>query len=126
MNYAQQIYAPLREHGLSVQQARIMTAEIGWENSFNPDFLFGSHTDPKNGATNVGLISWQRIRVKKLIMRLTAKDLYKNGKKTRSKASLDRMVKYMLSEISSNPAYSKTKSEFLNNPKLHTIKDTKY
>ena len=104
-----------------------MTAEIvGRENSFNPDFLFVSHADPKNGATNVGLISWQRIRVKKLIMRLTAKDLYKNGKKTRSKASLDRMVKYMLSEISSNPAYSKTKSEFLNNPKLYTIKDPKY
>ena len=118
MNYAQQIYASLREHGLSAQQARIMTAEIGRENSFNPDFLFGSHTDPKNGATNVGLISWQGIRAKKLIAELTAKGLYKNGKITRSKASLDEMVKYMLSEISNNPAYSKTKKEFLNNPNV--------
>lgn len=118
MNYAQQIYASLREHGLSAQQARIMTAEIGRENSFNPDFLFGSHTDPKNGATNVGLISWQGIRAKKLIAELTAKGLYKNGKITRSKASLDEMVKYMLSEISNNPAYSKTKKEFLDNPNV--------
>ena len=118
MNYAQQIYASLREHGLSAQQARIMTAEIGRENSFNPDFLFGSHTDPKNGATNVGLISWQGIRAKKLIAELTAKGLYKNGKITRSKASLDEMVKYMLSEISYNPAYSKTKKEFLDNPNV--------
>ena len=47
MNYAQQIYASLREYGLSAQQARIMTAEIGRENSFNPNFLFGSHADPK-------------------------------------------------------------------------------
>lgn len=118
MNYAQQIYASLREHGLSAQQARIMTAEIGRENSFNPDFLFGSHTDPKNGATNIGLISWQGIRAKKLIAGLTAKGLYKNGKITRSKASLDEMVKYMLSEISNNPAYSKTKKEFLDNPNV--------
>lgn len=118
MNYAQQIYASLREHGLSAQQARIMTAEIGRENSFNPDFLFGSHADPKNGATNVGLISWQGIRAKKLIAELTAKGLYKNGKITRSKDSLDEMVKYMLSEISNNPAYSKTKNEFLNNPNV--------
>ena len=118
MNYAQQIYASLREHGLSAQQARIMTAEIGRENSFNPDFLFGSHTDPKNGATNIGLISWQGIRAKKLIAELTAKGLYKNGKITRSKASLDEMVKYMLSEISNNSAYSKTKKEFLDNPNV--------
>lgn len=118
MNYAQQIYTSLREHGLSAQQARIMTAEIGRENSFNPDFLFGSHTDPKNGATNIGLISWQGIRAKKLIAELKAKGLYKNGKITKSKASLDEMVKYMLSEISNNPAYSKTKKEFLDNPNV--------
>ena len=72
----------------------------------------------KNGATNVGLISWQGIRAKKLIAELTAKDLYKNGKITRSKASLDEMVKYMLSEIYNNPANSKTKKEFLDNPNV--------
>ena len=44
-----------------------MSAEIGRENLFNLDFLFGSHADPKNGATNVGLISWQEIRAKKLV-----------------------------------------------------------
>lgn len=118
MNYAQQVYASLREHGMSVQQARIMTAEIGRENSFNPDLLFGSHTDPKNGAMNVGLISWQGSRAKKLLALLTSKGLYKNGKMTKSKESLDTMVEFMLSEISSNSAYSKTKKEFLNNPDI--------
>ncbi|WP_157784902.1 hypothetical protein [Snodgrassella alvi] len=67
MNYAQQIYVSLREHGLSAQQAKIMSAEIGRENLLNLDFLFGSHADPKIGATNVGLISWQGIRAKKLV-----------------------------------------------------------
>ncbi|SCC09463.1 MULTISPECIES: phage tail tip lysozyme [Snodgrassella] len=118
MNYAQQVYASLREHGMSVQQARIMTAEIGRENSFNPDLLFGSHTDPKNGAMNVGLISWQGSRAKKLLALLTSKGLYKNGEMTKSKESLDTMVEFMLSEISSNSAYSKTKKEFLNNPDI--------
>ena len=47
----------LRDHDLSEEQARIMIAEIGRKNSFNLDFLFGSHRAPKMGTTNVGLIS---------------------------------------------------------------------
>ena len=46
----------LRDHGLSEQQARIMIAEIGRKDSFNSNLLLGSHTSPKNGVMNVGLI----------------------------------------------------------------------
>ena len=118
MYYAQQIYNSLREHDFSEQQARIMVAEIGRENSFNPDYLFGTHGDPKNRQPNIGLISWQGDRAKGLIKRLTEKGLYKNGKITRSKASIDEMVEYMLYEISSISKFSKTKNEFLRNPNI--------
>ena len=95
-----------------------MIAEIGRKNSFNLDFLFGSHRAPKMGTTNVGLISWQGIRAKKLIAKLTVRALYQNARISRSKALIDEMVKYMLSEISSNPTYSKTKNKFLSNPNI--------
>ena len=57
-----------------------MFAEIGRKNSFNLDFLFGSHRAPKMGTTNVGLISCQEIRTKKLIAKLTVRALYQNAK----------------------------------------------
>lgn len=57
-----------------------MIAEIGKKNSFNLDFLFGSHRAPKMGTTNVGLIFCQGIRAKKLIAKLTVKALYQNAK----------------------------------------------
>ena len=91
-----------------------MIAEIGGKNSFNLDFLFGSHRAPKMGTTNVG----QGIRAKKLIAKLTVRALYQNAKIPRSKALIDEMVKHMLSEISSNPTYSKTKNKFLSNPNI--------
>ena len=118
MYYAQQIYNSLREHDFSEQQARIMVAEIGRENSFNPDHLFGTHGDPKNRQPNIGLISWQGDRAKGLIKRLTEKGLYKNGKITRSRASIDEMVEYMRYEISTISKFSKTKNEFLRNPNI--------
>lgn len=118
MYYAQQIYNSLREHDFSEQQARIMVAEIGRENSFNPDHLFGTHGDPKNRQPNIGLISWQGDRAKGLIKRLTEKGLYKNGKITRSRASIDEMVEYMRYEISNISKFSKTKNEFLRNPNI--------
>ena len=118
MYYAQQIYNSLREHEFSEQQARIMVAEIGRENSFNPDHLFGTHGDPKNRQPNIGLISWQGDRAKGLIKRLTEKGLYKNGKITRSRASIDEMVEYMRYEISNISKFSKTKNEFLRNPNI--------
>ena len=118
MYYAQQIYNSLREHDFSEQQARIMVAEIGRENSFNPDHLFGTHGDPKNRQPNIGLISWQGDRAKGLIKRLTEKGLYKNGKITRSRASIDEMVEYMRYEISNISKFSKTKNEFLSNPNI--------
>lgn len=34
--------------GLSENQARIMTAEVGRENSFDPSVVFGVHPDDKN------------------------------------------------------------------------------
>ena len=49
----------LKNAGLSDNQARILGAEIGRENAYKDQYLWGYHSDPKNGAVNIGIISWQ-------------------------------------------------------------------
>ena len=61
------VYKAYRNAGLSHNQAMAITAEVGRENSFNPNTLFGTHTDPaasKNGGAirNVGMLSWNQGR----------------------------------------------------------------
>ena len=61
------VYKAYRNAGLSHNQAMAITAEVGRENSFNPNTLFGTHPDPardKNGniIRNVGMLSWNQGR----------------------------------------------------------------
>lgn len=114
--WIQQVYESLREHGLSVKQARIMTAEVGRENSFFKEKLFSSHFDPQNKKINIGMISWQGARGKKLVDSLKSKGLWQNGKMPESRASIDAMVEFMLDEIRTTKDYARTKKEFLDNP----------
>ena len=102
--------------GLSENQARIMTAEVGRENSFDPSVVFGAHTDDSNKKTNVGLLSWQNGREAPLLARLKSKGLYVDGKIQQSQDSLDEMAKYAVHEINTKPKYAATKKTFLSNP----------
>lgn len=102
--------------GLSENQARIMTAEVGRENSFDPSVVFGAHTDDRNKKTNVGLLSWQNGREAPLLARLKSKGLYVDGKIQQSQDSLDEMAKYTVHEINTKPEYAATKKTFLSNP----------
>ena len=61
------VYKAYRNEGLSHNQAMAITAEVGRENGFNPNTLFGTHPDPardKNGniIRNVGMLSWNQGR----------------------------------------------------------------
>lgn len=104
--------------GLSENQARIMTAEVGRENSFDPSVVFGAHTDDSNKKTNVGLLSWQNGREAPLLARLKSKGLYVDGKIQQSQDSLDEMAKYAVHEINTKPEYAATKKTFLSNPEV--------
>lgn len=108
----------LKNAGLSDNQARILGAEIGRENSFNSNLLWGYHTDPKNRKTNIGIISWQGSRAKGVEKALKDAGLIENGRIVRGQASLDVMAKYLVNEIRTNPKYEKTKREFLDNPNV--------
>ena len=108
----------LKNAGLNDNQARILGAEIGRENSFQDKYLWGYHTDDKNKAVNIGIISWQGSRGKGAERALKEAGLIQNGKIVKGQASLDVMAKYLVNEIRTNPAYAQTKKQFLDNPNV--------
>lgn len=100
----------LKNAGLNDNQARILGAEIGRENAFQDKYLWGYHSDPKNGAVNIGIISWQGSRGKGVEQALRNAGLIQNGKIVKGQQSLDVMAKYLVNEIRTNPAYAQTKN----------------
>lgn len=116
MSLQQSVMKAFEKAGLSKNQARIITAEVGRENSFDPNVVFGAHTDDSNKKTNVGLLSWQNGREAPLLARLKSKGLYVDGRIKQSQAALDEMAKYAVHEINTKPEYAATKKTFLSNP----------
>lgn len=115
----------LKNAGLNDNQARILGAEIGRENSFQDKHLWGYHPDPKNGASNIGIISWQETRAKGVEQALKNAGLIQNGKIVKGQQSLDVMAKYLVNEIRTDPKYAKTKKQFLDNPNVDYHTGTK-
>lgn len=87
--------------GFSEQGAAILAGEVGRENSFRPDLIFGSHSDPHNRVTNAGLFSWQKDRRTQLMSRLTEEGLVRNGRIIPSQAALDVMAEFARDEMQS-------------------------
>ena len=110
------VYEAWKSAGLNEQQAKIMTAEVGRENDYNPNYLFGYHEDHNNGKTNVGMLSWQGDRATEAKQRLRSAGLLKGIKITQSQESLNLMAQYAVYEMLNKSRFAKTKNEFLANP----------
>jgi hypothetical protein len=114
-----QVYDSFISAGFTDSQAKALTAEVGRENGFKENIIFGSHIDANNGKVNVGTFSWQGDRRPALLNYLKqqgALDEYGNiipGQKT-----LDAMAQFTKSEMENNPAYDRTKKQFLENPNV--------
>lgn len=121
-DYQMMVYEAWRSAGLDEQQAKIMTAEVGRENDYNPNYLFGYHKDHNNGKTNVGMLSWQGDRATEAEQRLRSAGLLKGIKITQSQESLNLMAQYAVYEMLNKSRFAKTKNEFLANPNIETQK----
>lgn len=97
--------------GFSKNQAVALTAEVGRENSYNSKNLYGYHKDAANGAVNMGMISWQGDRAKRLQAYMQERGLIQNGKMVRSQAALDAQAEFVKQEINSGN-YDRTKKLF--------------
>ncbi|KAF1020630.1 MAG: hypothetical protein GAK29_03597 [Acinetobacter bereziniae] len=101
----------------SKNQAMALTAEVGRENEYNPDTMFGTHSDAGNSKQNLGFFSWQGERKEKLIKYLKSKNLLDNtGHMLKTQESLKAMAEFAKSEIYGIKRYSKTKELFESSP----------
>lgn len=112
------VYKAWRSAGLSDNQARIITAEVGRENDYQSKYLFGGHSDPKNNKYNLGMISWQKERGKELNDYLKNLGLIQNGQIVKTQEALNAQAMFALREITTNPRFDRTKKEFLSNPDI--------
>lgn len=107
------VYNSFLKAGMSEAQAKAMTAEIGRENDFGNN-LWKTHTDHKNGKMNVGMMSWQNGRDKKLLEYLKKKGvLNKDGSIQRTQEALDAQAEFVVHELKGD--YKRVGNKFLNN-----------
>jgi Phage tail lysozyme len=108
------VYDAFRRAGFGDQAARAMVAEVGRENSFRADLMFGSHRDPHNRAGNVGLLSFQGPRATNLSNFLRERGLLdRHGNIERSQRALDAQAQFIKQEMQTS--YRPTWN-VLNNP----------
>ena len=112
----QMVYTAFKNAGFSDEQARQLTAQVGRENDYNQRYLFGTHTDANNGLTNIGMISWQGSRGTTLRREMEQQGFIKNGKMVQSQEALDYQAKYLAREMANDPAYARTRRDFMQNP----------
>jgi hypothetical protein len=112
------VYESFIRAGLTPNQAKAITAEVGRENDYNPSTIFGTHVDPASGGkaiNNIGMISWNGPRAEKLAALLRNQGLLDaSGKMVQGQAALDVQTKFAVSEMKG--PYAKGLTNFLNNP----------
>lgn len=118
------VYKAWRSAGLSDNQARIITAEVGRENDYQSKYLFGGHSDPANNKYNLGMISWQKERGEALHDYLKKLGLIQNGKILKTQEALNAQAMFALKEMTENSRFDRTKKEFLSNPDVDYAKGT--
>ena len=105
------------DSGFTMSQAMALTAEVGRENEYNLDTMFGTHSDAGNSKQNLGFFSWQGDRKEKLINYLKSKNLLdETGHMLKNQGSLKAMAEFARSEIYGIERYSKTKELFESSP----------
>lgn len=103
-----QIISTGRQLGWTENAIASVVGNVGRENAFNWQYLIGPHSDPKNAATNFGIISWQGSRLDNLKKFLKkAGLLQENGSAKKDLKSIDVMLKFMDQELDTQRGDSK-------------------
>ena len=114
------VYKAYRNAGLSHSQAMAVTSEVGRENSFNANTLFGNHTDPAANSggrpiRNLGMLSWNQGRDTQLERYLNQKGVMRGGRMAQTQANLNAQAQFSVGEMKS-PRYAGKLKNFWSNP----------
>lgn len=95
--------------GFSPSQAKALIGELGRENNFNINTMFGFHTDAANHKQNGGIFSWQGDRAKALQAHMTSRGLVNaDGTFKRTNESLQAQFEFLKREIEANPKWKQS------------------
>ncbi|WP_454667822.1 phage tail tip lysozyme [Acinetobacter calcoaceticus] len=110
------VFNAVKKAGFNNTWAAGLTAAVGRENDYQDKYLFGKHQD-KAGGTNMGMISWQGDRQKRLNDFMSKRGLLDgSGNIIKGQASLDAQGAFIKQEIDTDPAYSHVKEYMKKNP----------
>jgi hypothetical protein len=116
---APDVYSAFRGSGFSDAQSQALTAEINRENSLRPQYLFGTHLDPANNATNVGMLSWQGDRAPAALSFMRDRGvLDADGGIIPGREALQAQTDFIRQEMETDPSYARTREKFLGNPDI--------
>ena len=111
------VYGAFRGSGFSDAQSQALTAQINRENNFQQKYLFGTHPDPKNNATNVGMLSWQGDRAPAVMAFMRDRGVIgEDGGIIPGRDALQAQTDFIRHEMETNPSYERTRDRFLANP----------
>lgn len=117
------VYKAFKGGGFSEQQARILTAEIGRENSYNPKYMFAGHADPHKGS-NLGMLSWQGDRKPRLVGFLKQANVLDGANNMiPGQEALNAQAKFIMWELKNT--HKKVGDKFLSNANI-SYKDGAY
>lgn len=134
------IYNAFLNAGFTTRQARILTAEVGRENSMRVEGMFGLHHDPrKKHIINGGIISFNQERKIALDRYMASQGLLKSGNPDKgtgsyveSQASLNAMAKFIMKELSSGKhkgwtaAWNALQNDNLTDAEIHKVVGKRY
>lgn len=113
------IYNAFRGAGFSDAQARALAAETGRETGLQSSFLYGTHSDPANRATNFGLMSFQGNRRANVLDFLRqAGRVNEKGEVIPGPETLLAQAQFVRREMETVPEYARTREQFLANPNV--------
>lgn len=115
-----EIYRAFRQAGFSHNQSVALTGEVHRENAFREQFMYGTHSDPYNNATNVGIISWQGDRRTRMLSYLGSRGrIGSDGNIIPGYETLVTQAEFVKYEMENDASYSRTNSQFINSPNIN-------
>ena len=113
------IYNAYRGAGFSDAQARALSAETGRETGLESRFIYGTHSDPANKATNFGVMSFQGNRRAGVLDYLRqAGRVNEKGEVIPGPETLLAQAQFVRREMETTPEYARTREQFLANPNV--------
>jgi len=122
---AVQVFEAFKSAGFTDVQSKQLTGQIFRENSFHDRYLFGTHRDPANKITNIGMISWQKeraVNLDKFLMDIQTKEgiqiFDENGKMLRNQDTLNAQARFIMHEMQTN-THNSPNPEYHQNKRIH-------